>query len=1211
MKPSILFLLIVLAGLSVANAETFAGLPIKASTERPALLLELGSQPPSMNVDDNTTRVFAGVVQAHEGDASIQTDKDEISSLHPGFGSWKLSFRFNIKPGLPAQPYTFWARWRQGGDPNVCVQSFEVWAGPDASRLELRATLPMKPKGWDYAWIAAESPVKLKTDDAVIEVRNSGAGHDAKVFDAFLFALPLSALPASGTADRPLVLLDLGKEPAFVSAEKDAALQVQTGTATAGPGTGSLLTEKDEVQVFHQGFGNWGASFRFELNPAIAPGQYRFFARYKSGGEVSQVKQNFMVKAGAKPEQLATRGDFALTNTTPWEYQWLQAQGTVTVLPGDRWLEIGNTGKADGAKVFDAFLLKLETPLGGWMSAEQAEIRNRFLALTKLSPDAERRLLVLDGKGENGDMLFRGLALDAAKPRYEKLSVAYLIGPDAEALARSLNITTLPAAVMTDDHYGMLGVLSQPKNEEQVPKFLADPGKAGAMPALPAVVADAAKPLKGGVPEAWLVGGLQDGLAGVSVFGLDSETVLRPNPGQPYLSLQMMGGEMRAWRAAPTQADGSADIEASTKHSYGWSRGSGYAQLYLHADQTTQALLHLKQSGIKTAAWLDGQPVNLADDPNPPAGFSTTTGEQLKTLLKGLTTEGLVATALSDKPEVPQLATLELPQGWHSLLVKLVMQHDQGRRFYFAGQFSDPVGKPLDVIKTQLSDPDADLALNSIATKLRPLIFTDAPANLPHPGEPLKLRVDMRWHPILEENSLPAPLPRFQAKLRLRLVDYNGKQLAVREITGLFPGQAEADFGKIPEPGYYAVYPSLYTPGGKLIMNYPADGFSVVRGVAEQKQRLSKKKLWNNDYYALADGDKSFKQKGGYFAWLKRMGIFQSYGSYPGFDSQYRDRWERAKQLGLVLFADSSGDSAWLNDNPTDGQSFINTAAAYTRYFKATNEIDIRHEPEWQKLREPAHWVERAKWEYEQAHKQRSDAHYVGGSLVRPGEGDWFKQVLQLGLDKYQDAWDVHAYPQQPPRFGGAISNGANEDERGVLAAYARLGKKNSLPFWLGETGAKAMHGYTGRRWQAEQAAKMIAWINSRSDYLGLAFCIGHEYDLAYGRIWDYSMGHKPGEAALYTASALIDGLPYRAFDAKDANIQAAYFGDTFMIWRTDEAAGTWHMQLAPGKPWVLVDVVGHVSELLVDAKRNTDIPVSASPVYVLPRAEYERLTGK
>ncbi|MGZ8226227.1 MAG: hypothetical protein ACXWT3_06250 [Methylococcaceae bacterium] len=1205
-------LLALLAGLSAAHADVIAGLPVQGETVSPAILLELGGEPPSAGADDKTTRVFVGEVSSHEGDASVQTDKDEISALHPGFGSWKISFLFKITPGFPAKPYTFWARWRQGGDPDVCVQSFEIWAGPDPSRLELRATLPMKPKGWDYAWIAAESPVILKSDDAIIEVRDSGSGHDAKVFDAFLLGSPPlpPALPVSGSTDKPLVLLELGNMPVYASAVKDAALQVQTGTAVAGPGTESLLTEKDEVQVFHQGFGTWAANFLFELNPEITPGQYRFFARYKSGGEVSQVTQNFTVKAGAKPDELAARADFALTNASPWEYQWLQAAASVIVLPGDRWLQIDNTGKADGAKVFDAFLLQLETPLGDWMNAEQAQTRNRFLALTKVAPTAKQRLYVLDGKGEQGEMLFRGLAADAARPHYKSLSVSYLVGPEAEALAQRLNLPALPAAVMTDDHYGVLGALSKPRNEVDVSRFLADPAGTGLMLAPIAASEDTPKPLQEGLPDAWLVGGLQDGLAGVSIAGLDSETVLRPNPDQPYLSQQMMGGEMRTWRKSPTNPDGAAVIEASTQHSYGWSRGSGYAQLYLHMDQSTQALLHLKQSGVKTAGWLDGKPFKFAGDPKPPSRFSPVS-ESVKSLLKGLTTEGLAVTALPERPEAPQVATLNLSQGWHSLLIKMVMQHDQGQRFSFAGQFTDPDGHPLDSIKTQLSDPSADLALNAIAAKLRPLIYVDSPANLPHPGDPLKLRVDMRWHPILEETGLSAPLPRFQAKLRLRLVDYGGTEITAREITGLFPGEDEADFGKTPESGYYAVYASLHTPDGKLIMNYNADGFSVVRGTAEQKHRLDKKKLWNNDYYALADGDKSFMQEGGYFSWLERMGIYKSYGGYPGFEPQYLAKWEQAKQHGLVLFADSSGDSAWLNDNSDDGHKFINVAAAFTRFFKSANEIDIRLEPEWQKLRDPAHWVERAKWEYEQSHKQRSDAHYVGGSLVRPGEGDWFKQVLQLGLDRYHDAWDVHAYPQQSPRFGGPIGNGSNEDERGVLAAYASLGKNNSLPFWLGETGAKAMHGFTGRRWQAEQAAKMIAWVSSRSDYLGLAFCIAHEYDLGYGRLWDYSMGHKPGEAALYTSGALIDGLPYKAFDANDASIQSAYFGDTFMIWRTDEVEGNWRMQLDSGKSWVLVDVVGRVLELPVDSTGNADIPIGSSPVYVLSRVEYERLMRK
>ena len=1209
-----------LVWMAAASAAELAGLPVKGSAGKPILLLELGKEPASLGTKDATTRIYAGEIAAHAGDNSVQTDRDEVASRHAGFGVWSVAFRFHVKPAPGDGPYTFWARWRQGGVPNVCVQTFEIWAGPDPSRLERRAVFRLKPRGWNYAWVAADHPMTFKTGDAVIEVRDSGSGDGAKIFDAFMLGPPEPTLPAAGTPESPVVLLELGQPPRAPS-EKDPAIRVRLGKLTAQPGADSVSTVKDAVVVSHKGFGTWGATFQFDLKPAIAPGLYGFFARYKSGGEVSQARQSFTIKAGADPEVLATRGQFELTNTTPWEYQWVKGASTVALLPGDAVLQIENAGKADGAKVFDAFLLKPETLLGDWMSAQQAQARNRFLALTKLLPNADRQLYVLDGKGAAGQTLFRGLAADAVRPRYEELGVHYLIGPDAEAFARRLNLSGLPAAVVVDKDQTLLGALISPRSEAEVARFLADPGKAGIIPAAPRKSADGSKPLRDGVPDAWLVGGLQDGLAGVSIYGMDSETVLRPNPDQPYLGTQMMGGEMRTWRSAPAAANGLTVIEPAAGHSYGWSRGSGYGQLYLRVEQPTRAVLHLRQSGIRTAGWLDGRPLSFASDPNPPTDFPSP-GSQAKRALQGLTTEGLVVTALPERAEGPQVATLELAPGWHSLLVKLAMQHDKGQSFFFAARFTDPADHPLDSIRTQLTDPTADLALNEVAGKLRPLVYADSPANLPQPGDPLRLRADMRWHPIQEERTLSAPLPRFRAKLRLRLVDYGGNEIAVREVAGLFPGEAVADFGEAPEAGYYAVYPSLHTPEGKLIMAYPADGFTVVLGGAAQKERLEKKKLWNNDYYAFADGDKGFHQDGGYFHWLERMGIYRSYGSYPGFEPKHRAQWELARQRGLVFFADTAGDSNWLNDKPEDGQKFIKTVAPFTRFFKASNEIDIRREASWRKLREPAHWVERAKREFEQVHRARSDGHYVGGSLVRPGDmthdqnyagglgaGRWFTEVLKLGLDRYQDAWDVHAYPQNPPRFGGPIGNGEVEDERGVLAAYSSLGRKNTLPFWLGETGAKAAHGFTGRRWQAEQTAKMVAWANSRADYLGIAFCIAHEYDWGYGRLWDYSMGHKPGEAALYTAGALIDGLPYKAVDSSDAHVQAAYFGDTFMIWRTDDTVSDWSLQRDPSKSWVVVDVVGHAERLVVGRDGKATARISSSPLYVLSKADYQRLT--
>lgn len=328
-----------------------------------------------------------------------------------------------------------------------------------------------------------------------------------------------------------------------------------------------------------------------------------------------------------------------------------------------------------------------------------------------------------------------------------------------------------------------------------------------------------------------------------------------------------------------------------------------------------------------------------------------------------------------------------------------------------------------------------------------------------------------------------------------------------------------------------------------------------------------------------------------------------------------------ADELGLVLFGDMARDSYSANDNRDAGAAVVENVARHTRYFKCVNEIDIRTEEAWTKLRDPQHWVERAKWEYEAVHKARRDGIYVGGSLVRPGDmkhrprspqvpgsGDWFTQCLKLGLDQYHDYWEVHAYPQVAPRFDGPFGNGSIEDERGLLAAYKLIGRSNKLPFFMGECGAKAAHCPTGRRGQADLAAKMIAWINSRSNYMGLGFCIGHEYDWGVGRLWDYSMGHKPGEAAMVTASALIDGLPYKAVNTGDTNIQAAYFGDTFMIWRSDDKAGSWTLPADASQQWVGVDVVGQVRPLAIDGGQ-VKVAIGASPIYVLTKAEYERLT--
>jgi hypothetical protein len=1161
-----------------------AALPVTGSAGQPALLLELGSAPASLAAPAAGVLGIRGTVSGHDASSAVSEQADEVVSSHPGFGRWETAFRFGLEP-LPASgPYTFWARWRQGGEPSVCEQRFELWAGPDAARLQRRAELRLKPRGWDYAWLAAEPQLSLGREDAVLEIRVSGAGHDAKVFDAFLLGPPppAAALPVTPSRERPVLALELGTAPPRRGAPGPAGLEVTVGRLTEHSGQGGLIEEKDEIQVLHPRFGEFGAGFRFALPQRLEPGQYRFHARYKSGGEVSQVAQRFSVKLGADEASLAERAGFTLSNGSPWEYQWLAGEGTVPVFPGDRWVQVDNTGKADGAKVFDGFLLQFESAATAPMKPADAAARNRFLAGLKTIAQPVRRLYVLDDGSAAGQALFAGLSPPEVQRRLADTAVIYKIGPEAQALARELNLSGLPAAALADAQYSLLGVLAQPGKPAEVARFLDDPRRHGMLPAIPAEPEPPSLPLRDGIPPAWLVGGLQDGIAGLSIYGMDSETVMRPNPGERYLGTELMGGVLRTWQRADAGPDGAVVI-ADTGHDYRWAGGSGYAQVYLKTARPTRALLNLERGGESGGVWLDGREIA------PRQGS----------------------------------AALDLSPGWHRLLLKWVMKLGPGESFGFSARFIGADGKPLEGVETRIADPTADLARNRVAARLRPLVYVEVPANLPRAGDPLKLRVDLRWHELEQERGLAAPIPAFPARLKVEIRDYRGHPVALRELDGVFPSATTLDFGKAPEPGYYAVYASLADTGGRPIMAYPADGFTVVGGNSAQRERLADKKLWNNYYYAFADGDRGFRQAGGYFDWLERSGIFQGYGSYPGAAAGQGPLWDEARRRGLVLFADTGGDSHWLNDDAQAGAEFIARSAAHTRYFKANNEIDIRREGEWAKLRSPAHWVERARREFEAVHRARPDGHYVGGSLVRPGDlggnsgypdglgpGRWFEQVLKLGLDRYLDAWDVHAYPQRPPHFGGPIGNADSEDERGVLAAYARLGRRNVLPFWLGEAGAKAAHGGSGRRWQAEQTAKMIAWVNSRSDYKGLAFCLGHEYDLGQGRLWDYSMGHKPGEAALYTAGALIDGLPYRAVETGDDRVQAGRFGPTLMAWRTDAQALPWQIRLDASQRWVMVDVVGRREALAVPKEGLVAIELGGSPAYVLPEPEYRRLVG-
>jgi len=74
------------------------------------------------------------------------------------------------------------------------------------------------------------------------------------------------------------------------------------------------------------------------------------------------------------------------------------------------------------------------------------------------------------------------------------------------------------------------------------------------------------------------------------------------------------------------------------------------------------------------------------------------------------------------------------------------------------------------------------------------------------------------------------------------------------------------------------------------------------------------------------------------------------------------------------------------------------------------------------------------------------------------------------------------------------------------------------------------------------------------------------------------------------------------------ADIQAARFGETIMLWSTGAARDV-AVPLDGKGPWVVVDVVGRVRDLAVGKDGQATVKADTMPRYVLSRAAYERLT--
>jgi hypothetical protein len=168
-------------------------LPLDAPDDSEMLLLTVGTTPPRADEVEPGTRIVPGKIHSHHGDRYVAPRADEVVVARWGFASWSASFRFELDQPVQPGTYVFMARWMQGGDPKVCKQKFEVWAGSEEATLELRNTYHLGyATGWVPQWAGGPGLV-LKPGDRLIEVRNSGPGDEAKVFQGFLLSLQSDA----------------------------------------------------------------------------------------------------------------------------------------------------------------------------------------------------------------------------------------------------------------------------------------------------------------------------------------------------------------------------------------------------------------------------------------------------------------------------------------------------------------------------------------------------------------------------------------------------------------------------------------------------------------------------------------------------------------------------------------------------------------------------------------------------------------------------------------------------------------------------------------------------------------------------------------------------------------------------------------------------------------------------------------------------------
>ena len=697
------------------------------------------------------------------------------------------------------------------------------------------------------------------------------------------------------------------------------------------------------------------------------------------------------------------------------------------------------------------------------------------------------------------------------------------------------------------------------------------------------------RPITDGHAEEWLCAGTWAGPAGLTLLGIDADNEVRPCAGDVVPVKRFDETCWTNWTGIVRTDAGY--VIAEKGGDFTWAKGCSYAALYVKSDEAKTVDLEVTQSGYETRAFVNGVLVRETNR----------LWRKRKEKTVGIADQGNELTVDTEVERLTSTLPIPLKAGVNFVMLKLYTRQQAGERVFFDAEFKDAAGLASDV-----NDPETDPVKHNALGQMYASVNVSAVANLPHPGEKLSVTTAIHYpwrkhkrpkstkKDTRQEIVTPACPETFDAVVEQVVRDFDGRETARITYPITVPGTNMAALCTAGETGYYSVHTTIKDTEGRRLFVFPADGFSVIGGTVSMRKRYRAGKMKTASCFYWVNGANS----DGIFTWMDRMGILHNVGG----SASDTNIWSKAAAKGITMTADFL--DPWGSENFIGKLAAVSNAAPYTRIFKAWNEIDISR-PQFKKT--PELWTARTKMEYEAVKAIRPDAVYTGGSFVRVGNSDWFKGCLTNGMERYVDVWDVHAYPKYPPKLDDRhVANSGNESGYGVETAYrSALGRENDKLFYLGECGARCSHGDDARRWQADTVAKLTAWAGSATNYLQIAHLVPWVKTSDGG---DIPIAHFPAEAALYTAVALTDGLPYERITTESKHIQAARFGSAVMAWTT-HPGGEWFTFTPPEGELVTVDVVGRVRPTTRTTDGCVSLHLSPSPVYLLSRTDYDRLT--